>query len=276
MELTTLRILETALCATKPTWSLRLLDGTTIIRFTQTLDDDVSGFLCYSLNGLKCVKSFTVYPNALPAKLAVGKLLAYFINRLNEEAKVPVVFLSWSEDAKHIKVAANRHVLTVGTEIIATEWLDTNGIIVKSISNDEFDDSVKKLTSIAFLQNGYYRGPLPQTPVGSLRIKRVKLKGCGDREGVFLTEALGQSIAKNEKLDESFDNDVVFIEFPLETTIVTAQFLQGLLLEVFCQCGAVGHFKNRYRLVGVGNLNVHVTSFIEEALKIKQHRKSHV
>lgn len=273
MELMTQRALECALCSTKPTWAFRTKDGAAILRVSARIESDVYGQLCVKIDGKKTVKSFTYYPKALPAEIPVGVVLKYFIEALREEARLDVEFVSWSEDVKLIKAEQNTHLLTVGSEVIAKQRITAEGAVIHSQPENDYFDVASALSNIALLENGQYTGPLPSKPRSAIKVKLIKLGIACDRPGVYLTETVGKIVAHSEKLDESLGSDVVIIEFPLETKILTVDFLMGLLLEVYCQCGSTAQFLNSYRLVGMKGLSNYLDEFVKAAIVIKQNRK---
>lgn len=272
MELATQNVLNQALCSTQPTWTFRTKDGSAILRFSTRIEDDAYGHLCVDLDGQRQVKSFYYYPRALPTALPVGLVLQKFLETLGEEAGLDVKYVGWSEDAKYVKVSKDLHVLTVATEVVAYTEISV-GEIARNLSPVKgFEGVVGRLSSAAFLAHPVYFGPLPFKPKESITIKRVCLADTFDRVGVYLTESLGQAIAIKERLDESLTSDLVIIEFPLDTKIVTVDFLSGLLLEVYCQCASASHFLNRYRLVGANDIKRLLNEFISSAVCIKQQR----
>lgn len=273
MELATLRTLNNALCATLPTWSYRTKEGMAILRFTKDLDETATGFLYVKVDGVFSVKTFNYYPTALPNPISVGLVLEHYLKTLNTETDLKVEFITWSEDVSFIKVTNDAHFLTVGSSIIGSVKIGVgNSLSNRSIQSD-FESSFGRLSAIAFLTGGYRNPPLPKKPLSAVRVKRVYLEVAADRPGVYLTESFGRELAKCNALDESLGYDAVIIEFPLQTRIITVEFLKGLLLEVYCQSGSKDHFYNRYRLVGALNLAAYLTQFDTIASEIKKKRK---
>lgn len=273
MELATLRTLNNALCATQPTWSYRTNEGMAILRFTRDLDETATGFLCVNVDGVPSVKTFHFYPNALPGPIPVGLVLEHYLKTLREEIGINVEYLTWSEDLAFLKVSSDAHVLTVGSSILGSVKVGVGNSLSNKNIQPGFEGSFGKLSSIAFLKGGFRNPPLPKKPLSAVRINRVYLDVTDVRPGVYLTESFGRGLAKSNSLDESLGYDAVIIEFPLQTRIVTADFLKGLLLEVYCQSGSKDHFYNRYRLVGMFGVATSLTQFDTIASEIKKKRK---
>ena len=71
------------------------------------------------------------------------------------------------------------------------------------------------------------------------------------RPGVYLTTAMGKEHAA-QLFDRSIqDYQVCVITFPIDTKILTSQYLDGLFADAYVSCPSATVFLQRYKLVGV-------------------------